>query len=213
MSWSAVLIWGGLRGALSMVLALGLVADFPHRDLLITMTYGVVILSLLVQGLTMPWLLRWFGVVAARSGRLTADLARGHVSVSEGAIAEIDRLARTHTVGRRVLEALRERYERRFAEWRERLEELDRGTELAEEEVHRTVRHLLHNEKAHLAARLHDGLLLPDAYDQLLADVDERIDRLDRADYDDVRDLLGGAQPPTESADGQEHDDTLGLDR
>jgi CPA1 family monovalent cation:H+ antiporter len=71
MSWSAVLIWGGLRGALSMVLALGLVADFPHRDLLITMTYGVVILSLLVQGLTMPALLAWVGVVTDKKARPT----------------------------------------------------------------------------------------------------------------------------------------------
>ena len=60
--WSAVLAWGGMRGALSMVLALGLAIDFPYRESLITMTYGVVVLSLLVQGLTMPWLLSWFGL-------------------------------------------------------------------------------------------------------------------------------------------------------
>ena len=46
-----------------------------RRDLLITMTYGVVILSLLVQGLTMPWLLRWFGVVTASHERLTTETA------------------------------------------------------------------------------------------------------------------------------------------
>jgi CPA1 family monovalent cation:H+ antiporter len=39
-SWSAVMTWGGLRGGLSMVLALGLPADFPFRDLIITMIFG-----------------------------------------------------------------------------------------------------------------------------------------------------------------------------
>ena len=42
-SWSAVLAWGGVRGALSTVLALGLPRDFPRRDLLVTMTFGVVL--------------------------------------------------------------------------------------------------------------------------------------------------------------------------
>jgi len=57
-SWVAVLTWGGLRGALSMVLALALPADLPHRTQLIAMTYGVVLLSLLLQGVSMPWMIR-----------------------------------------------------------------------------------------------------------------------------------------------------------
>ena len=57
-TWMIVLTWGGLRGALSMVLALALPTGFPHRDQLITMTYGVVLMSLLLQGTTMSWLLR-----------------------------------------------------------------------------------------------------------------------------------------------------------
>jgi CPA1 family monovalent cation:H+ antiporter len=48
-----ILTWGGLRGALSMVLALALPSDFPNRALLIDMTFGVVLISLLLQGLTM----------------------------------------------------------------------------------------------------------------------------------------------------------------
>jgi len=57
-SWSAALTWGGLRGALSMVLALSLPFALPNRDLLITITFGVVLLSIVVQGLTMPALIR-----------------------------------------------------------------------------------------------------------------------------------------------------------
>lgn len=56
--WAPLLAWGGLRGALSMVLVLSLPPDFPHRDLLQAMTFGVVLLTILVQGLTMAPLLR-----------------------------------------------------------------------------------------------------------------------------------------------------------
>ncbi|MDZ7801156.1 MAG: sodium:proton antiporter [Trueperaceae bacterium] len=46
-----LLVWGGLRGGISIALALSLPAG-PHRDVILTMTYGVVVFSILVQGLT-----------------------------------------------------------------------------------------------------------------------------------------------------------------
>jgi CPA1 family monovalent cation:H+ antiporter len=61
-SWAAVLTWGGLRGALSMVLALSLPRDFAHRDMILHMTFGVVLLTLLVQGLTIRPLLARAGL-------------------------------------------------------------------------------------------------------------------------------------------------------
>ena len=65
-SWMAILTWGGLRGALSMVLALSLPIDFPDRQVIITATYGVVVVSILLQGLTMAPVLRWTGIAKAK---------------------------------------------------------------------------------------------------------------------------------------------------
>lgn len=46
-----LMVWGGLRGGISVALALSL-PESPERDLLIALTYGVVVFSVLVQGLT-----------------------------------------------------------------------------------------------------------------------------------------------------------------
>jgi monovalent cation:H+ antiporter, CPA1 family len=46
-----VLTWGGLRGGISVALALSIPAG-PERDIVVTLTYVVVIFSILVQGLT-----------------------------------------------------------------------------------------------------------------------------------------------------------------
>ncbi len=57
-AWRPVIVWAGLRGAVPIALALGLPADLPGRAELVAMVFGVVLVSLLGQGLTMPHVLR-----------------------------------------------------------------------------------------------------------------------------------------------------------
>ena len=63
----AVLAWGGLRGALTITLALALPAETPARQLLIEMAFGVVLFTLLVQGVTLPVVLQRAGLVRPAS--------------------------------------------------------------------------------------------------------------------------------------------------
>ena len=54
------LFWGGLRGALALALALTVPATVPERDAIILTAFVAVAFSILVQGLTMPWLITRF---------------------------------------------------------------------------------------------------------------------------------------------------------
>jgi CPA1 family monovalent cation:H+ antiporter len=60
--WQHVIVWGGLRGALALALALSLDSTFPDRGRVLDLTFGVVVFSILVQGLTMKPLLRVLGL-------------------------------------------------------------------------------------------------------------------------------------------------------
>ena len=59
------LFWGGLRGALALALALAVPATVPERGAIILTAFVVVAFSILVQGLTMPWLIKRLRLVDA----------------------------------------------------------------------------------------------------------------------------------------------------
>ena len=93
LAWRHLLFWGGLRGALSMALVLGLPAGLPYRAELVSMTFGVVLFSLLGQGLTV-------GVLATRLGLAAGEVkdeAFRRLSAArlawQAAIVELDRQA------------------------------------------------------------------------------------------------------------------------
>ncbi|WP_374226788.1 cation:proton antiporter [Ktedonobacter sp. SOSP1-85] len=53
-----VIFWSGLRGALSLALVLALPMEIPNRSVLLISTYAVVFFTLLIQGITLRWLLK-----------------------------------------------------------------------------------------------------------------------------------------------------------
>lgn len=111
--WTAILAWGGLRGALSMVLALSIPDAFPQRDLLITMTFGVVILSILAQGVTVGPALRWLGLT--RPARDGVDYQETRLALLS-AHSALDELSRTGglVVGAEARDALAAEYDERI---------------------------------------------------------------------------------------------------
>ena len=64
-SWreTTVVGWAGMRGAVSLAAALALPQDFPQRDLLVFLTFAVIVATLVGQGLTLPPLIRRLGLV------------------------------------------------------------------------------------------------------------------------------------------------------
>ncbi|MBD1371739.1 cation:proton antiporter [Hazenella sp. IB182357] len=60
--WKHVFNWGGLRGSLSIALALSLPLDFPYREKMIVLAFSVVFFSLIVQGLTIKKLVQWLKI-------------------------------------------------------------------------------------------------------------------------------------------------------
>lgn len=67
-NWRIGMTWSGLRGAVSIVLVLGISGlDLPNIDLLLALTYGIVLGTNVIQGLSMPWVVNRLNLYSSRS--------------------------------------------------------------------------------------------------------------------------------------------------
>jgi CPA1 family monovalent cation:H+ antiporter len=205
-AWSVIVMWGGLRGGVCMVLVLGLPFAFPHRPLLVTMTFGVVVLSILGQGLTMTPLLQRLGLVSARPARMAYELARGRVQAANAALSALHDLRRTHFAPPDVLDELRHEYEEKIgrAQTEMRAVHLEHDA-LSSEERQRTRRQLLLVERAQTVEAYHQGALSQQVYEHLIADVDAQLLRLESGeDLSDEERTSANEAGSVEDADGSQ---------
>src|SRR5436190_1257753 len=120
--WRLVMAWSGMRGAVSLAVALALPfvtaagREFPQRDLIVFLTFAVILFTLVVQGLSLPALIRRLGVT---DGGADADEElRGRLVATKAAIEQIDALAGEEWTRDETVERMRGLYEyrkRRFA--------------------------------------------------------------------------------------------------
>jgi CPA1 family monovalent cation:H+ antiporter len=91
-TWQGRIIsgWAGMRGAVSLAAALALPGDYPHRDLIVYLTFAVIFATLVLQGLTLPYVIRALGV--HDDGRTEQEELHGRLAATKAALARIDEL-------------------------------------------------------------------------------------------------------------------------
>jgi Na+/H+ antiporter len=128
-SWQelAVVSYGGMRGAISLALALSLPlttengASFPERDLIIFLTFGVIFVTLVLQGLSLPLLI---GRLDLGNDEAEAqEEAEARLRTAEAALSRLEALREEAWVRQRTAERMRELYEFRRQRFSARLNE------------------------------------------------------------------------------------------
>ncbi|MBJ7330870.1 MAG: Na+/H+ antiporter [Solirubrobacteraceae bacterium] len=114
--------WSGMRGAVSLAAALALPletdagAPLPDRDLVLFLTFSVIVVTVVGQGLTLPALIRKMGIAEDGSEEAEEE-ARGRAAASAAAIARLNQLADEDWTNDDTIERLRGLHtfrERRF---------------------------------------------------------------------------------------------------
>ncbi len=175
--WRHVMFWGGIHGGVSLALALSLAPDFPERSLVLAMTFGVVAFSIVIQGLTVPPMMRALGVEMGAENEL--DRSRVRQMAVSAALDELDDLRRDHVISPRTYDRLRAELtdERQQLEADvERLHEENIDWAEGEEKLARV--RLRRAEKSVVQRAASDGLISHHTAEDLYQQADEDLDRL-----------------------------------
>jgi monovalent cation/hydrogen antiporter len=148
-----VVAWSGLRGAVSLATALALPletdagAELPGRHLIVFVTFAVVLVTVVGQGLTLPALIRRLGVAADGRDEEHEELV-ARLAASKAALSELEVMAGEGWAGDEPLDRARQYYQqrkRRFAARAGKIE--DDGYEDASEVRERVLRRLYQAER------------------------------------------------------------------
>lgn len=176
--WLHVLNWGGLRGAIALALALSLPAALgPEREMVRVMAFGVVLFTLVVQGMTMKPLLRWLSITVRNPVQSEYELRHARMLAFRAAAIQLDTMQRDGFLSENAWEVLR-------PELLSRVEQMALGVRalqqaypaLALDEIRQARRELLRAERSALRTLQRDGVISLEVFEKLVAEVDLDLD-------------------------------------
>jgi Na+/H+ antiporter len=175
----AIVGWSGMRGSVSLAAALALSADFPYRDLILLLTFAVIFATLVLQGLTLPVLIRKLGITD--DGADAEEEVLGRRAAATVALARLDELAAEEWTYDETIERMRKLYEyrgRRFAAQAGESDEGD-GIEHRSLKYQHTVRLVLAAQRAELVRLRNAGDISNEVMHRLERELDLEEERLE----------------------------------
>ena len=175
--YPALISWTGIRGAVSLAAALALPTDFPQRNLIVFLTFSVILVTLVGQGLTLPPLIRLLGVES--DGKAEREDAHARIEAADAALARLEELMAEDAVHEDTAERLKAQYRFRRERFRERLDGGDGAIEERSTRFQRVRRDLLGAERSAVVALRNAGVINDDVMTRVIRDLDLEDSRLD----------------------------------
>jgi monovalent cation/hydrogen antiporter len=179
-----VLGWSGMRGAVSLAAALALPLEtaagqpFPGRDLIVVATFGVILATLVLQGLTLPVLIRRLGV--HDDGAEQQEELRARLGATDAALARLEELAAEDWTREDTVERLRGMYDYRRRRLKARAGFLeDDGYEERSLAYQQLVRELLEAQRRAIVQLRNQGAISNDVMHRVERDLDLEDSRLE----------------------------------
>ena len=180
----AVLSWAGMRGVISLAAALALPetvlggGPFPYRDLILFLTFAVILATLVIQGLSLPFLIRALGL--EDDGSVEREEVRARIESADAAIARLEELAEEEWVREDTAERVRGMYGYRRSRFVARKMGVDAdGYEERSQSYQRLSRELLVAQRNALVRLRNEGTISDEALHRIERDLDLEETRLD----------------------------------
>ena len=176
--WRHILNWGGLRGAIALALALSLPAELGNqRGTIIVMTFGVVLFTLIGQGLSMNSIMRRLGIVGRSDQQLDYERRHARALAAQTSYEHLERMHRQGLVSSHTWEILRPILTQRREALKEAVQEaLQRVPDLEIEELQTARREMLRSQRSVFGNFRRDGVISEDTYEDLVSEIDMALD-------------------------------------
>jgi NhaP-type Na+/H+ or K+/H+ antiporter len=170
------LAWGGLRGAIALALALSLPAR-EERQTIIAMTFGVVLFTLLAQGLSMNWLVKKLNLITRTDETVEYELRHARALAARSGYEHMQRLYQDGLISLHTWERIRPVLKERADALANAVQDaLQRAPGLEADEINTARREELRAQRTMLADLRRDGVVSDETYEQLVTEVDAALD-------------------------------------
>lgn len=206
-AWFHALFWGGLRGAIPIALVLGLSDRTVDGVDAVAVVFGVVLLSLLGQGLTFRPLLTRLGLTGpGEEVRRFEDVyARGLALRSS--LDELETMRRRGEIAAPVYEALRDELGNDLEQIEDRMREIALDSDAARaRQIQRTARRLAAAQRAAIRDAIRRGIISQETGTLIQQEIDETLEQ-GASDPDRAAERLTGIYPPDPDGDQGGSDD------
>lgn len=174
--WQHLMVWGNLKGSLTMALALSLPLAVRAQGPVLTVVFGVVLLSLVLQGLSLGPLVRMLGMLGLPSARTLFEREQLSVIAARAAQRELSTLLEAGKLPRSSYERLRSRYQVAIARSERELRRLNSEFPTHADAMLDDVHHrLLLVEKGAVQSAMRQRLVSEDVAQAYLAELDQRL--------------------------------------
>jgi monovalent cation/hydrogen antiporter len=174
---ATLLAWSGMRGAVSLAaaLALPLTTDagtpFPNRELIIFLTFAVILGTLVLQGLTLPAVIR--ALRLEDDGLADKEEAKARIHAADAALARLEALVEEDWVRSDTAERLRGLFNFRRERFRSRFDpDTDGAIEERSSDYQRLLRELLDAERQAVLELQREGRIDNDVMRRVVRDLD-----------------------------------------
>jgi len=183
--WQHVLFLGNIKGSLSMALVLSLPMTLEARPELVAIVFGTVLLSLVGQGLSLPWLVKKLNLRRTSVGRQKVEGLQAQLITAKAARDELDGLLNSGVLPKALYEEMRSTYQVQIVNaekalriyYNRRPEVLDSNSDNSQLDGIR--RRLLLAEKGALSEAMRRGILSEEAGREQLRAIDKQLLQLD----------------------------------
>lgn len=177
--WKHVLFWGGLRGAITLALALSLPEEgifAAERGRLQAMAFGVVLFTLLVQGFSMDWLVKKLKLIVRSPAQDEYELRHARFVAGRSSYDYLHRRSQEGMISEHTWQKLSTVLKKKNDSLMEEVKEvMTSEPEVEAEELDTAYREALRAQRTALNGLLHDGVISEDTYSQLIGEVDEAL--------------------------------------